>query len=317
MVTETIKTRSYNELASQIDAVEKMGKWIARSRMFGCQTEEQGCVIAADCFITGMPLLEYQARNSLVMGRPSIPYDAMLAAFHERGGKSKINSKTPDLASVTLTRDGQSQEFALSWEEAQKETFPYAGKEDDIVLALSQGQAPPLKPKYATPRSRAIMLFARVVSDGVRTMAPEVNFGSYTPEEIEDFAKPSPAGNGSDGVSAAAPAKPISQEPPTQSVVTSDEPPATNTTDGKHSQSLSEPLTEEQRTRILDLMGQLKQSGVVDIVARVKAKLDAVGLTALADLSIGEGDAMIRALEAKQIDQWAESQITGHAKNPR
>ena len=43
------------------------------------------------------------------------------------------------------------------------------------------------KDNWATPRSRMQMLWARVVSDGVRTMAPEICSGIYTPEETADI----------------------------------------------------------------------------------------------------------------------------------
>ena len=40
--------------------------------------------------------------------------------------------------------------------------------------------------RYPTPWQRKKMLWARVISDGVHTMAPEVATGIYTPEELDD-----------------------------------------------------------------------------------------------------------------------------------
>ena len=77
--TVHISTRqrpTYFELANQIEAIEKLGKWIAMSKMFGCDSLDQGCVIAADCFLTGMTLLEYQRRNKIVNGKPFNPMAA-------------------------------------------------------------------------------------------------------------------------------------------------------------------------------------------------------------------------------------------------
>lgn len=319
------RTKSYSELASQIDAVEKIGKWIAMSRMFGCQNEEQGCVIATDCFITGMPLLEYQSRNSIVMGRPSIPYDAMLAAFHERGGKSKIRSKTSELAAIELSIDGDTQEFSLSWQDAQLEPLPYIGKEDEIVATLARGEKPPLKAKYATPRSRAIMLFARVVADGIRSMSPEVNFGHYTPEEIEDFAddgngqKPKPQQVSDTSKSVVQPARATQSIQESQAQTAAAPPPVdqqvdNNPTNGKLVESLNDPFTDRQRKEALEIMGQLKQAGMVDIVDRVKSVLAKHGLKTLADLTIGEGEALLRSLRMKEIESWASMAIKGHAQ---
>lgn len=313
--------KSYEQMAQHIAAVEKMGKWIAMSGMFGCKSEEQGCVIAMDCYLTGMPPLEYERRNSLIMGKPAIPYDAMLAAFHERGGKSRILSRTPDLAEVELEFGGDKQRFSLSWEDAQKESFPYSGKEDEIVAMLAKGQKPPLKSKYATPRSRATMLYARLVSDSIRAMRAEVNFGCYTPEEIEDFS-------GTDTGSSPTPSPPPSSSAPTPpaavatfttGTVTPSEPAPSAEQElsqgdapslaGVSEQSLSDPLTDDQRTNILQLMGELKQAGVMDIAERVKSKLVAAGLSKLQDLTVEGGRSLIHALESKQLESWAASQV--------
>lgn len=308
--------KTYEQMAQHIAAVEKMGKWIALSGMFGCKSEEQGCVIAMDCYLTGMPPLEYERRNSLIMGKPAIPYDAMLAAFHERGGKSRILSRTPDLAEVELEFAGDKQRFSLSWEDAQKESFPYSGKEDEIVAMLAKGDKPPLKSKYATPRSRATMLYARLVSDSIRAMRAEVNFGCYTPEEIEDFS----GGESSPGPVVASP-PPVSPTVPAATAAASEQPSAEQELSegsapslaGVSEQSLSEPLTDDQRTNILQLMGELKQSGVLDIAERVKAKLVAAGLSKLQDLTIEGGRSLIHALEQKQLESWAASQVSAKA----
>lgn len=179
--------KSYAELAANIAAVEKMGSWIALSKMFGEMSANQGCVIASHLFITGEPILEYQRRNQLVSGRPNIPYDAMGAAFQERGGDIKVIEKSPNACRLELTYKGKSTPFSLTWEDALKEPFVYNGKEADVVKDLAAGKKPTLKAKYATPRSRATMLYARVISDAIRTVAPEVNFGRYTNEEVDDF----------------------------------------------------------------------------------------------------------------------------------
>ncbi len=202
--------KSYAELAASIAAIEKIGKWIALSKMFGSQmSESQGCVIASHLFITGEPLLEYQRRNGMVGSNPYVPYDAMGAAFQEAGGIIEVLEKSPNAARIKLTYKGIATPFSFTWEDAQKEPLVYDGKEGDIVAALAAGRTPKLKTKYATPRSRQVMLYARVLSDGIRTVAPHVNFGRYTPEEVDDFdgvAEPVAGENlSSPGVAAVAP----------------------------------------------------------------------------------------------------------------
>lgn len=112
--------------------------------------------------------------------------DAMLAEFIMLGGKHEVLARDHEKASIKLTINKQTQTFTLTWEEAKKEPFVYEGKEADVVAAITAGKtdALRLKPKYATPRSRTQMLWARVVSDGVRAMAPTVVAGYYAPEEI-------------------------------------------------------------------------------------------------------------------------------------
>lgn len=297
---------SYAELVVNYSAVENLGKSIAKSAMFGCQSADQGVVIAVDCFLSGMSPLEYAKRNKIVNGRPFKQYDSMLAEFHERGGKSKIVSKTQDLASIELEYQGHKQTFSLSWADAQKETFPYNGKEGELVAMLAAGQTPPLKPKYATPRSRSIMLFARVVSDAIRTMCPEVNYGVYTTEEIDDL--PGESNSTRPVVDVPAP-KPQSEikPPPTpvelpkpsptvevaQPLAGTDEPPI----------DPASPITDRQVERIRELVKIINQAQP-DFSGRLKQKLIAAGVPdgKATGLTYLEGQQLLDLLEKKEIE---------------
>ena len=164
----------YDKIENPIEAIEKMGSFFAKSGMFGCDRLEQGQVLAAACMAERKSPLEITRKYHLLDGRLSMKSEAMLAEFRGRGGKQEIVTRTPDCAAIRLTIDGQSQVFSLTWDEAKEEPFPY-GKENK------------LKKNWATPRARMQTMWARVVSDGVRAMAPEIVTGTYTPEEIEDF----------------------------------------------------------------------------------------------------------------------------------
>lgn len=164
-----------------------LGSAIAKSQIFGCENESQGIVIAMTCMVRQVDPLSLAERNHLFHGKLSMKADAMLAGLRQLGAIHKIISRTHELAEIEITRDGNTVRFALSWEDALKEPFVYNGKEQAIVDALAAGKPPKLKPKYATPRSRMQMLWARVVSDGVRAVAPEVCVGSYSPEEVADM----------------------------------------------------------------------------------------------------------------------------------
>lgn len=167
----------YSKIQDPLAAIERMGKFIGESGMFGCQKVQQGMVIAAVCLARRIDPLEFIETYHLIGGKPSMRADKMLARFQERGGKLKIVSRTADRAAVLLTKDGEVSEFSLTWEDAQQEPF---------VWKEVPGGKKVLKDNYATPRARMQMLWARVVSDGIRTVDPGVNSGLYTPEENGD-----------------------------------------------------------------------------------------------------------------------------------
>jgi hypothetical protein len=334
-------TEQYKSILQNFEPIKDIGKSIAMSGMFGCQDAHQGLIIVLDCYVRGMPLLEYQSRNHMIMGKPSMKYDAMLADFDAiEGCRHAVIDKTPEKASVAFFQTVAGAEvenvFTLTWDEAQKEAFPYEGKESAILEKLARGEKPPLKAKYATPRSRAIMLFARCVSDAIRSIAPQVSAGRYTPEEIEDMVDVGTV-NGtakqvSNAVTVVEPEKakaatevltPKTQEAPIQEdrgqhdseqdtkqertqALASDHNPESVT-----SIHASDPITENQDTTIRKLIVDLKKQNIT-VAPKIKEILLSKGLKELADLTVESADALIRALEKKEIEAWANSQIKSH-----
>lgn len=167
----------YNRINDPVGAIEKLGTIFAKSAMFGCDRPEQGMVLAWTCIAERKTPLEIKRRYHLQNGDLSVRADAMLADFRAIAkGKHKIIARTSERAAIELTLDGDTQLFEFTWEQAKLEPFVY-GKEKQI------------KKNYATPRARMQMLWARVISDGVRTMAPEIVSGTYTPEELDDSSE--------------------------------------------------------------------------------------------------------------------------------
>lgn len=331
--------RSYESLAANIVAVEKLGRWIHMSGMFGTGNESQGLIIASELFITNQPLMDYQKRNDIVSGRPSKPYDAMIAEFQEAGGKIKVIEKSPDAARIELTYEGNTTPFAFSWDEAKKEPLPYQTSRDlpeaKVIEMLSKGEQPPLKAKYATPRSRAIMLYARCVSDAIRTVASKCNFGTYTPEEIEDFTELQPvAGAAPSAVAnALAPPAAVPTTIPAESLTgpyrQQDRAAAVELPPGAPAPAIQEtipidparvirtdgPAQQHQKDAIIQAMGVLVQQGVTDIRDRVVNKLKTSGIEGgILGLTAAEADALLAALHQKQTEAWLESELKGHAK---
>lgn len=178
----------YERMPDPLIAINSLGTDIAKSGLFNCGSVEQGRVLAMECFARGLPPLSLAETYHIIDNKLSMKADKMLARFEEFGGKYKLKSRTPDLAEIELTIGGQSYTFSLSWDDAQREPFVYVGSEKENVALLTDNKKPKLKTKYATPRSRSQMLWARVVSDGVRAVCPRANSGTYTPEEIDDYA---------------------------------------------------------------------------------------------------------------------------------
>ena len=179
---------AYDKIIDVPVFLKQMGRAIALSKMFGIDTVEQGEILALECLARKIPPLALAERYHFICGKLSKKSEAMLAEFRSMmGGEYEIIERSPDVAAIALTLKGKREEFKLTWEEAQGEPFPYEGTEKAVVKMLASNKRPELKTKYATPRSRMQMLWARVVSDGIRAVAAEAVCGAYTPEEIEDF----------------------------------------------------------------------------------------------------------------------------------
>lgn len=180
----------YERIADPVQAVKFFGQAISKSGMFGVTGDKQGEVLAWECLVRRQAPLTLAETYHVIHGRLSMKADKMLANFNDAGGKHKIIDRNPDLAAVQLTMDGDTRTFSMSWVDAQSEPFIYNGKESDVVKLLlgsdSDRAKLKIKDKYSTPRARMQMLWARVISDGVRAIFPSANSGRYTPEEIDD-----------------------------------------------------------------------------------------------------------------------------------
>lgn len=152
-----------------------VGKVLAQSGMFGVSNDQQGFVVAATCQQEGLSLLKFTQTYHVIEGRPSMRADAMLARLLELGGSYSIIARTPERAAIKAEFGKAAAEFTFAWEDAKEEPFV-------------KDKAGGYKKNWATPRGRMQMLWARVVSDAVRTVCPLANQGSYTPEEIHDLS---------------------------------------------------------------------------------------------------------------------------------
>lgn len=263
--------------------IRELGENIARSQMFGCENVQQGYVLATACVAKGRDPLSLAEDYHIIHGKLSMRADRMLAGLLERGGKYRVVERTADGADIEITYDGQTQRFSLSWSEAQAEPFT---KWTDRKTGQTK-----TSDKYSTPRSRMQMLWARVVSDGVRTMCPLVLSGRYTPEELGDDCD--------DAIEVEVVAMPESQPTPSEPT----------------SESIHSPCPSEQVDRIKRLIAEISQvAGYENTAAKIKAMLVAASLSKLADLSRVEADRLESALQLRQTSQFFETSLRGYVE---
>jgi hypothetical protein len=170
------------------DFVKSLGNDIAKSQMFGCESVSQGNILALACVVSGRDPLSLPMEYHLMKGKLTLRADAMLGRLSSSGGKYEIIEHSPNAAEVKMEFKGRKFHQRFTWEEAQQEPFVYEGK--GIVKLLKEGKRDQLvlKDNYATPRRRMQQMWCRVVSDGVRVVAPELVTGVYTGEETADYS---------------------------------------------------------------------------------------------------------------------------------
>jgi hypothetical protein len=168
----------YNKISDPIEAIKVMGSMIAESGMFGCQKHEQGMVLAMQCLAEGKAPLELAKTYHIVEGKLSMRADAMLGRFLTTGGKVKWLERSNTKVSANFSHGDNENVLIEASLEDMKANGVAMDKTGKYLKANWQ--------KF--PRQ---MLTARVISEGVRLLAPQLIAGVYTPEEVQDFTNDS------------------------------------------------------------------------------------------------------------------------------
>jgi hypothetical protein len=151
--------------------VEKMAIAIAKSGLFGVKNPEQAMALMLIAQAEGYHPAIAARDYHVIQGRPTLKADAMLARFQSSGGKVEWREYSDERVTGVFSHP-QGGSISVTWEIAQAKRIglykPGSGWE-----------------KY--PRA---MLRARVISEAIRTVYPGCIAGSYTPEEVSDFAPP-------------------------------------------------------------------------------------------------------------------------------
>lgn len=162
----------YEKIQDPVGAAMALGQAIAESGLFGCSKTEQGVVLAMQSLATGRPLLEIAQTYHIIEGRLSMKSDVMLARFLAGGGKVLWKSRTSDEVSAVFKYKENELPFSASLDEFKQNGV--ALKADGTMKKMWRSH----------PRQ---MLTARVISEAVRLLAPELVCGFYSPEEVQDF----------------------------------------------------------------------------------------------------------------------------------
>ena len=156
-----------NELIPYSD-LEKMGKNIAESKLFGVKTAQEAVALMLVAQALGKhPALAVMEYN-IIQGRPAKKADAMMGDFQASGGKIEWHSLTDELAEATFTHP-QGGSLRLTWDIARAKKANLYEKDGSMYK------------KY--PRQ---ILRARLIVDGVRAVYPAATGGVRAVEEFDD-----------------------------------------------------------------------------------------------------------------------------------
>ena len=157
--------------------LDRYGQVLAQSGVFGEINPAVGLIIATHLYQTDTTPIEFAANYDIVSGRPTRKAKSLLAELVAKGGSYSIDV--------------------------------YTDTEVAITISFGKGRVKTMWLRF--PRR---MLFARTVSEGVGVVAPGVNAGLYTPEEVSDFDGNDTPLDDTESIPAAAPsAQPAQPQP--------------------------------------------------------------------------------------------------------
>lgn len=157
----------FNDLNTQMNAIEAFGNIIAKSGFNGCSKVEQGVIIAFTCMAEKITPLDFAQKYDIIQGRPTKKAAVMLAEFRQVYG-----------GDFDWTNDG---------EDGKKATIVlhYRGKKKSPVsFTIEQASKLGLTNKDNWKKQPGAMLRARCATKALRMYVPEIAAGIYDPDEI-------------------------------------------------------------------------------------------------------------------------------------
>ncbi len=206
-MSETKEITLFDKIQDPVQAIEKLGEWISKSGLFGCEKVEQGMVLAMASLSEKRPITDICRRYHIVKGKLSMKAEAMLAEFNQRGGRHKWIKSDDKEAIISLTF-GDFKDFPVRYAITDAERAGLCGK-DGAKLPGQSGIGSWQKQPDA-------MLRARVTSEGIRMVCPEIVAGVYTPEEVDDMRLTLPPATTASVSFLSSPAIPVEAIPETE-----------------------------------------------------------------------------------------------------
>lgn len=170
MNVNEIKKYSSSEISvNEFEQMKQFAKDFAESNLFGVKTPSQAMSLMAIAKAEGRPAALAARDYHIVLGRPTLKADAMLSRFQQAGGEIEWHTYTSDLADATFTcPKGKKLRLAWTIEDAKRANL--------------------VKPDSGWIKYPRAMLRARLISEAIRTVFPEVICGFYSSEELEGDA---------------------------------------------------------------------------------------------------------------------------------
>jgi hypothetical protein len=160
----------YDRISDPMSAIKTLGLSIFKSGIFGLDKPEQGEILAMQCMVEKKSPLELARTYHFIQGQLAIRSDALLAKFHQAGGIVEWGDRTDERVTAVFRKGTSSAAIVADMKE-------YVGN----GTALGKDG----KPKDNWKKWPRRMLTARAISEGVRLIAPECCFGTYTVEELD------------------------------------------------------------------------------------------------------------------------------------
>lgn len=166
----------YTKLNDPISAIEKLGLMFAKSGMFGCERTEQGQVLAMICLAEMKSPTAIVRDYHIIDGKLSKKSLAALADFRGAGGKHKW-IQTGDEAANDSDKEAIGE-------------FEFQGNKLMVKFSMADAKKAMLfRPRSAWEKQPANMLRARVISNAVAMLAPEIYAGDAGEDESQPAQK--------------------------------------------------------------------------------------------------------------------------------